>query len=77
MSIEQKMCQEKTFQLQSMSDAIRCINKGFAVYNSGISCLANMTRYTIFSSRLMQTHGLVVKASHSESGYLGLISIGC
>ena len=40
MSIEQKLCKVKIFQLQSMSNAIRCIDQRFAVKNSSISCLA-------------------------------------
>ena len=40
MSIEQKLCEVKIFQLQSMSNAIRCIDQRFAFKNSGISCLA-------------------------------------
>ena len=37
MSIEQKLCKVKIFQLQSMLNAIRCINERFVVE---ISCLA-------------------------------------
>ena len=40
MSIEQKLCEVKIFQLQSMSNAIRCIDQRFAFKNSRISCLA-------------------------------------
>ena len=40
MSIEQKLCKVKIFQLQSMSNAIRCIDQRFAFKNSRISCLA-------------------------------------
>ena len=40
MSIEQKMCDVKIFQLQSMSNVIRCIDQRFAVNKSGISYLA-------------------------------------
>ena len=41
MRIEQKLCKEKiVFQFQSMSNAIGCMDKRFAVENSGISCLA-------------------------------------
>ena len=40
MSIGQKLCKVKIFQLQSMSNAIRCIDQRFAFKNSGISCLA-------------------------------------
>ena len=35
MSNEQKLCNVKIFQLQSMSNAIRCINQRFAFKNSG------------------------------------------
>ena len=41
MSIEQKLCKVKIFQLQSMSNAKRCIDQRFAFKNSGISCLEN------------------------------------
>ena len=40
MSIEQKLCKVKIFQLQSMSNAIRCIDQRFAFKNSRISFLA-------------------------------------
>ena len=40
MNIEQKLCKEKIFQLKSMPNTIRCIDKRFEVKNSGISCLA-------------------------------------
>ena len=40
MSIEQKMCKVKIFQLQSISNAMIYIDKRFVVKNSGISCLA-------------------------------------
>ena len=87
MTIEQKLCKVKIFQLfQSMSNAMACINKRFAVKNSGRSYLAlirnlsdprttilhaknwfNVARceekYTVFFNRLIQTYGLVFKAS--------------
>ena len=40
MSIEQKLCKVKIFQLQSMSNAIKCIDQRFAFKNFAISCLA-------------------------------------
>ena len=40
MSIEQKLCEVKIFQLQSMLNAIRCIDQRSAFKNSRISCLA-------------------------------------
>ena len=39
MSIEQKLCEVKIFQLQSMLNAIRCIDQRFVFKNSRISCL--------------------------------------
>ena len=41
-SFKQKICEEKIFQLQSMLNAIICIEKMFAVKNSGVSCLISM-----------------------------------
>ena len=38
MSIEQNLCEEKIFQLQAVSNAIRCIDQRFVFKNSGISC---------------------------------------
>ena len=35
MRVEQKLCEVKIFQLQSMSNAIRCIDQRFAFKNSG------------------------------------------
>ena len=40
MSNEQKWCKVKKFQLQSMLNAIKCINQRFALKNSGFSCLS-------------------------------------
>ena len=40
MNIEQKLCEVKIFQLQSVSNAIQCIDRRFAFKNSRISCLA-------------------------------------
>ena len=40
MSTEQKLCEVKIFQLQSMSNAKRCINQRFAFKNSRITRLA-------------------------------------
>ena len=39
MSIEQKLCEVKIFQLQSMSSAIICIDHRFAFKNSSIFCV--------------------------------------
>ena len=40
MSIEQKLCKVKLFQLQSMLNMSRCIDQRFAFKNYGVSCLA-------------------------------------
>ena len=40
MSNEQKLCKVKKFQIQSMSNAMRCIDQRFAFMNSRFSCLA-------------------------------------
>ena len=40
MGIEQKLCKVKIFQLQSMLNAIRCIDQRFVFKNSRILCLA-------------------------------------
>ena len=54
MNIEQKLCKEKIFQLKSMSNAIRCIDKRFKVKNSGISCLALI--FNLSSPRMTILH---------------------
>ena len=46
-SIEQKLCEVKIFQLQSMSNVIRCRDKRCAFKNSGISCLAWYSSWAI------------------------------
>ena len=71
MSIEQKLCGEKIFQVQSWqskSIAIRCIDQRFAFKNYGISCLAKNRcqvarydkSYTFFFSWLIRTYGSMV-----------------
>ena len=40
MSIELKFCIVKIFQLQSMLNAIRCIDQSISFKNSGVVCLA-------------------------------------
>ena len=44
MSIEQKMCEEKKIQPQSMSNVIMCVDQRLrlAVKNSGVSCMASI-----------------------------------
>ena len=58
MSIEQKLCEEKIFQLQSMLNVIRCIYQRFAFKNSRISCLA-----LIFNLKNLSTTVLYAKKS--------------
>ena len=62
MSNEQKLCEVKIFQLQSMSNAIRCIDQRFALKNSRISCLAlifnlNNRRTTILYTKISVAGG--------------------
>ena len=42
MSLEKKLCKEKTFHFQSISNATICIDNRFAFKNSGISCLTSI-----------------------------------
>ena len=39
--------------------------------------LLNMTDHTLFSLRLIQTDGLMIKTSFSDLGYMGLNPAGC
>ena len=61
MSIEQKLCKVKIFQLQSMLNAIRsllrCINQRFVFKNSGILCLA-----LIFNLSNLKTTIMILQA---------------
>ena len=59
MSIEQKLCEVKIFQLQSMSNAIRCIDQRFAFKNSRISCLALIFNLKNPSTTVMYAKKLV------------------
>ena len=40
MIIDEKLCEVKVFQLQSMLNATKCMDQRFAFKNSRISCLA-------------------------------------
>ena len=53
MSIEQKLFEVKTFQLQSMSNAIKCIDQRFAFKNSRISFLAlkNLSATVLYAKK--------------------------
>ena len=61
MSIEQKLCEVKIFQLQSELNAMRCIGQRFAFKNSRISYLA-----LIFN--LKNPHMTVLNAKKSVAG---------
>ena len=50
MSIEQKFCKVKIFELQSMLNVIRCINQRFGFKNSRISCLATLALIFILNN---------------------------
>ena len=63
MSIEQKLCEVKMFQLQSMSNAITCINKRLAVENYGASCQA-----LIFNLSNLRTTILMAKNKFKVAG---------
>ena len=72
MSIEQKLCKVKICQLQSMSNAIGCINQRFAFKNSRISCLAlifNNLRTTVLYT-IFFCAGLQCPASDLSDGSL-------
>ena len=54
MSIEQKLCEVKIFQLQSMSNVMGCVDQRFAFKNSSILCLAlifNLSTTVLFAKR--------------------------
>ena len=59
MSIEQKLCEVKIFQLQSMSNAIRCIDQRFVFKNSGISCPALIFNLNNLSTTVLYAKKLV------------------
>ena len=51
---EQKLCKVKIFQLQSMSNVIKCIDQRFAFENSGIACLALIFNLSYPRSTILQ-----------------------
>ena len=59
MSNEQKLYKVKTFQLQSMLNAIGCINQRFAFKNSRISCLALIFNLKNLSTTVLYAKKLV------------------
>ena len=59
MSIEQKLCKLKIYQLQSMLNAIRCIDQRFVFKNSGISCLALIFNLKNLSTTVLYAKKLV------------------
>ena len=56
-SIEQKLCEVKKLQLQSMSNKIRCIDQRFACENSRISCLADAVLWSIDTNQWLSGQG--------------------
>ena len=61
------MCEDKKFQLQSMSNVIICIDKRFAVKNSDVSCLALIFNLSIPIMTILQTKNWFKVARHDES----------
>ena len=64
MSMEQKLCELKKFQLQSMLNAIRCINHRFAFKNSCIACLALILNLSYPRSTILHAKKLLQVAKH-------------
>ena len=90
MSIEPKICEVKIFQLQSLSNAVRCIDQRFVqefwYFVSGhnvqserlqVATRKHFNQYTVFFCRLTRTHSLVVKVSRRELGDSGSILAQC
>ena len=70
MIVEQKICEEKKFQLQSMSNAITCIDKRFADNNSSISCLTII--FTLSNQTLTILHTIFLdKYDESNTVFFG------
>ena len=63
MSFEQKLRKVKIFRLQSMSNAIRCINQRFAFKSSGISCLALIFNLSNLRTTILQAKKLLQVAT--------------
>ena len=55
MRIEQKLCKAKIFHLQSISNAIKCINQRFAFKYSHILCLALIFNLKIQVLQVLQS----------------------
>ena len=66
MSIERKLCEVKIFQLQSMSNAIRCIDQRFAFKNYRISCLALIFNLNNLSTTVLYTKNWLQVAKYDE-----------
>ena len=69
MTIEQKLYEVKIVQLQSMLNAIRCIDQRFAFKKSRISCLAlkfnlNNRRTTVLYSKKSVAGGVIGVVSY-------------
>ena len=69
MSNEENMCEVKTFQFQSMSNAIRCIDQRFAFKidkNSGISCLAWIFNLSNLRTTILHSKQRLQVAKHNK-----------
>ena len=67
MSNEQKLCKVKIFQLQSMLNAIRCIDPRFAFKNSGLSCLALIFHLSNLRTTTLHAKKRFLVARYDES----------
>ena len=67
MSIEQNLCEVKIFQLQSMLNAIRCVDQRFAFKNSRISCLAWIFKWKNPSATVLYAKKSVAGGKNDES----------
>ena len=67
MSVEQKLCKVKIFQLKSMSNVRRCIDQRYAFKNSGISCLALMFNLSNLRTTILHSKKQLPVAKHVKS----------
>ena len=69
-SLEQKMCKEKIFQIQSMSNAIIRVEQKFAVKSSGVFCLTDFDleiRLEQSEMKILQSKNPLKVARYDES----------
>ena len=71
MSIGQNLCEKKVFQFKSMSNAIICIEKRFAVKNSRISGLASIFDFSNpeMKSSMQKTRFKVARYDDSRTSF--------